>query len=100
MQQVWCIMAACVVCVTLGFEATLEKNDKPEVVCSPATLYRGRDGTRSVGDKQYILGVVDEYSKYTTVYFLGCESEALGKLNEYIQSVAKPSIIRSDNTHS
>eukprot|EP00921_Rhytidocystis_pertsovi_P001964 GHVQ01003338.1.p1 GENE.GHVQ01003338.1~~GHVQ01003338.1.p1 ORF type:complete len:330 (-),score=31.12 GHVQ01003338.1:10-999(-) len=52
---------------------------------------------RSVGDKQYILGVVDEYSKYTTVYFLGCKSEALDKLNEYILSVAKPSIIRSDN---
>lgn len=58
--------------------------------------------TESCSKKRYLLTVIDDYSKYTVVYFLREKSETAQKIKEYIAMVKNifgkiPKIIRSDN---
>lgn len=57
--------------------------------------------TESMGHKKYFLTIIDDFSKYTVVYFLRHKSEASEKIKHYIAMVQnkfnkKPKVIRSD----
>lgn len=57
--------------------------------------------TESIGKKRYFLSLIDDYSKYTVIYFLRNKSEVEVKIKEYIAMVEnefgkKPKVIRSD----
>lgn len=58
--------------------------------------------TATPGRKKYFLTLIDDYSRYTVVYFLENKSEVPAYIKEYVQYVKtkfnrKPKIIRSDN---
>lgn len=58
--------------------------------------------TESTGKKRYLLTLIDDYSKYTVVYFLRQKSEVHQKIEEYVAMVNNkfnryPKILRSDN---
>jgi hypothetical protein len=51
---------------------------------------------------RYFMTIIDDYSRYTEVYFLKEKSEAVDRIKEYIEYVKtrfdrKPKVIRSDN---
>lgn len=55
----------------------------------------------SLGGKRYILTFIDDFSRYTVVYFLREKSEVGAKIKEYIEMVKnkfskQPKIMRSD----
>lgn len=57
--------------------------------------------TMSMGKKRYILTIIDDYSKYTEVYFISHKSDVGEKIKEYIAMVKnkfnrKPKVLRSD----
>lgn len=57
--------------------------------------------TESIGKKRYILTMIDDYSKYTEVYFMHNKSDTEDRIKEYISMVqnkfnCKPKVIRSD----
>lgn len=57
--------------------------------------------TESFGKKRYVLTFIDDYSKYSEIYFLHKKSETEDKLKEFVAMVKtkfgrKPGIIRSD----
>ena len=51
-------------------------------VCGPMQV-------ESKGGSKYMLTFTDDYSRYTTVYFIKSKSEVLSKFQEYINSVEK-----------
>ena len=51
-------------------------------VCSPMQV-------ESKGGSKCMLSFTDDYSRYTTVYFIKSKSQALSKFEEYVNSVAK-----------
>lgn len=57
--------------------------------------------TESFGKKRYLLTIIDDYSRYTIIYFIRNKSEVSEKVKEYIAMVknkfnCKPKTIRSD----
>jgi len=43
----------------------------------------------SKGGSRYMLTFTDDYSRYTTAYFIKSKSEVLSKFKEYVNSVEK-----------
>ena len=41
----------------------------------------------SIGGSNYMLTFTDDYSRYTTVYFITSKSETLSKFKEYVNMV-------------
>ena len=66
-----------------------------------APLYRVYSDVLSLEESKfgykYLVGFIDEYSRYIQVYPIKKKSDVLGKFKEYIQNVGKPCILRSDN---
>lgn len=57
--------------------------------------------TTSPSGKRYILTMIDDFSRYTTIYLLKEKSEVEGKIKEYVAMVEnkfmyKPKVMRSD----
>lgn len=57
--------------------------------------------TESIGKKRYILTLIDDYSKYTEIYFMHNKSDTEVRIKEYIAMVEnkfghKPKVFRSD----
>lgn len=58
--------------------------------------------TMTPNGKRYYLTMIDDYSRYTEVYFLRNKSEAVEHIRRYIRYVKNkfgkaPNVIRSDN---
>lgn len=63
-------------------------------ICGPMQV-------ESMSKKRYVLTLIDDYSRYTEIYFLHNKSEAIDKIREYVAMVenkfnTKPKIFRSD----
>lgn len=57
--------------------------------------------TKTFGGRRYFITFIDDHSKYTVVYLLRAKSEAIEKLEEYVQLMKTqfgkvPKILRSD----
>lgn len=99
-QQIQC--EVCLEAKTTRLPFPISKHKSKSVLEIIHTDVCGPMQTESLhGKKRYLLTLIDDYSKFTVVYFLRQKSETEQKIREYIAFVKnkfnkKPKILRSD----
>lgn len=77
------------------------RNKSKEILDLIHTDICGPMQTESLGKKRYVLTLIDDFSKFTTIHFLREKSETAEKIKEFVAFVKnkfnkKPKVIRSD----
>ena len=52
---------------------------------------------KSLNGCKYMINFVDDFSRYSAVYFLQAKSQALGKLEQFCAEIGIPETLRTDN---
>ncbi|KAI3745792.1 hypothetical protein L6452_08201 [Arctium lappa] len=96
----------CVACLKGKQHKTSHKSKEVNTISSSLHLLHmdlfGPTNVMSIGKKSYCLVIVDDYSRFTWVYFLRTKDETSGLIKSFIlrienQTNQKVKIIRSDN---
>ncbi|GKE73439.1 retrovirus-related pol polyprotein from transposon TNT 1-94, partial [Tanacetum coccineum] len=89
--------------LVIGLPSLVYSKDKPCSSCEKGKHHRARHVTpRSINHEKYTLVIVDEYSRYTWVYFLKKKSQAPETIMSFIKRVKnqndiKVKQLRTDN---
>lgn len=96
----------CVACLKGKQHKTSHKSKEINTISNPLQLLHmdlfGPTNVMSIGKKSYCLVIVDDYSRFTWVYFLRTKDETSGLIKTFIlrvenQTNQKVKVIRSDN---
>ncbi|KAJ9538527.1 hypothetical protein OSB04_031260 [Centaurea solstitialis] len=96
----------CVACLKGKQHKSSHKSKEVNSISSPLQLIHmdlfGPTNVMSIGKKSYCLVIVDDFSRYTWVYFLKTKDEISGLIKSFVtrvenQSNLKVKVIRSDN---
>ncbi|KAJ9542626.1 hypothetical protein OSB04_029132 [Centaurea solstitialis] len=96
----------CVACLKGKQHKTSHKSKEVNSISSPLQLIHmdlfGPTNVMSIGKKSYCLVIVDDFSRFTWVYFLKTKDETSGLIKSFVtrvenQSNLKVKVIRSDN---
>ncbi|KAJ9544511.1 hypothetical protein OSB04_024218 [Centaurea solstitialis] len=96
----------CVACLKGKQHKSSHKSKEVNSISSPLQLIHmdlfGPTNVMSIGKKSYCLVIVDDFSRFTWVYFLKTKDETSGLIKSFVtrvenQSNLKVKVIRSDN---
>ncbi|KAJ9546338.1 hypothetical protein OSB04_018881 [Centaurea solstitialis] len=96
----------CVACLKGKQHKTSHKSKEVNSISSPLQLIHmdlfGPTNVTSIGKKSYCLVIVDDFSRFTWVYFLKTKDETSGLIKSFVtrvenQTNLKVKVIRSDN---
>ncbi|KAJ9535627.1 hypothetical protein OSB04_un001233 [Centaurea solstitialis] len=96
----------CVACVKGKQHKNSHKSKEVNTISSPLQLLHmdlfGPTNVMSIGKKSYCLVIVDDYSRFTWVYFLRTKDETSGLIKPFVTRVENKTnlrvkVIRSDN---
>ncbi|KAJ9547336.1 LOW QUALITY PROTEIN: hypothetical protein OSB04_019879 [Centaurea solstitialis] len=96
----------CVACLKCKQHKSSRKSKEVNTISSPLQLLHmdlfGPTNVMSIGKKSYCLVIVDDYSRFTWVYFLRTKDETSGLIKTFVLRVEnktnlKVKVIRSDN---
>ncbi|KAJ9567614.1 LOW QUALITY PROTEIN: hypothetical protein OSB04_003580 [Centaurea solstitialis] len=96
----------CVACLKGKQHKNSHKSKKVNTISSPLQLLHmdlfGPTNVMSIGKKSYCLVIVDDYSRFTWVYFLRIKDETSGLIKPFVTRVENKTnlrvkVIRSDN---
>ncbi|KAJ9542188.1 hypothetical protein OSB04_028694 [Centaurea solstitialis] len=96
----------CVACLKGKQHTTSHKSKEVNSISSPLQLIHmdlfGPTNVMSIGKKSYCLVIVDDFSRFTWVYFLKTKDETSGLIKSFVtrvenQSNLKVKVTRSDN---
>ncbi|KAJ9542359.1 hypothetical protein OSB04_028865 [Centaurea solstitialis] len=96
----------CVACLKCKQHKNSHKSKEVNTISSPLQLLHmdlfGPTNVMSIGKKSYCLVIVDDYSRFTWVYFLRTKDETSGLIKPFVTRVENKAnlrvkVIRSDN---
>ncbi|KAI3692065.1 hypothetical protein L6452_31874 [Arctium lappa] len=105
-QKVFSCDDHCVACLKGKQHKTYHKSKEINTISSPLNLLHldlfGPTNVMSIGKKSYCLVIVDDFSRFTWVYFLRTKDETSGLIKSFVlrvenQTNLRVKVIRSDN---
>ncbi|KAI3707586.1 hypothetical protein L6452_26212 [Arctium lappa] len=105
-QKVFSCDDHCVACLKGKQHKTSHKSKEINTISSPLILLHmdlfGPTNVMSIGKKSYCLVIVDDFSRFTWVYFLRTKDEISGLIKSFVlrvenQTNLRVKVIRSDN---